>query len=123
MKTYKLKKIQKLLNIYIYIETEETTVKFGNIKIEKQNFHQHKRPISIKSTDINKLVVPNKTSFGKKGSKYFNGYKNAKKNRPLYIFFPKMSAYRRDFDETNYISFLIKDDELLGKYNEIWGKS
>ena len=34
-----------------------------------------------------------------------------------------MSAYRRDFDETNYISFLIKDDELLEKYNEIWGKS
>ena len=30
---------------------------------------------------------------------------------------PKMSAYRRDFDETKYISFLIKDDELLEKYN------
>ena len=32
-----------------------------------------------------------------------------------------MSAYRRDFDETKYISFLMKDDELLEKYNEIWG--
>ena len=31
-----------------------------------------------------------------------------------------MSAYREDFDETKYISFLIKDDELLEKYNEIW---
>ena len=31
-----------------------------------------------------------------------------------------MSAYRKD--ETKYISFLIKDDELLGKYNEIWEK-
>ena len=30
-----------------------------------------------------------------------------------------MSAYRRDFDETKYISFLMKDDELLKKYNEI----
>ena len=30
-----------------------------------------------------------------------------------------MSAYRRAFDETKYISFLIKDDELLEKYNEI----
>ena len=30
-----------------------------------------------------------------------------------------MSAYRRDFDETKYIGFLIKDDELLEKYNEI----
>ena len=30
-----------------------------------------------------------------------------------------MSAYRRDFDETKYISFLIKDDKLLEKYNKI----
>ena len=30
-----------------------------------------------------------------------------------------MSAYRRDFDETKCISLLIKDDELLEKYNEI----
>ena len=34
-----------------------------------------------------------------------------------------MSAYRRDFDETKYISFLIKDDVLLEKHNEIWEKS
>ena len=33
-----------------------------------------------------------------------------------------MSAYRRDFDETKYISFLIKDDESLEKYNKIWNK-
>ena len=35
---------------------------------------------------------------------------------------PKMSAYRRDFDETKYMSFLIKDDELLEKYSKIWDK-
>ena len=29
---------------------------------------------------------------------------------------------RRDFDETKYISFLIKNDELLEKYKEIWEK-
>ena len=34
-----------------------------------------------------------------------------------------MSAYRKDFDETKYISFLIKYYELLEKYNEIWEKS
>ena len=33
-----------------------------------------------------------------------------------------MSAYRKDFDETKYISFLTKDDELLKKYNEILEK-
>ena len=33
-----------------------------------------------------------------------------------------MSAYRKEFDETKYMSFLIKGDELLEKYNEIWQK-
>ena len=33
-----------------------------------------------------------------------------------------MGVYREDFDETKYISFLIKDDKLLEKYNEIWEK-
>ena len=27
-----------------------------------------------------------------------------------------------DFDETKYICFVIKDDELLKKYNKIWEK-
>ena len=31
-----------------------------------------------------------------------------------------MSAYRKDLDEIKYMYFLIKDDELLEKYNEIW---
>ena len=31
---------------------------------------------------------------------------------------PKISEYRRDFNQTKYLSFLIKNDELL----EIWNK-
>ena len=54
--------------------------------------------------------------------KYFIGYKDAKRIRPLCILFPKMSAYRRDFDTTKCMSFLIKDEKLLEKYNEIWKK-
>ena len=33
-----------------------------------------------------------------------------------------MSAYKKDFDETRYMSFLIKGDESLDKNNEIWEK-
>ena len=33
-----------------------------------------------------------------------------------------MSAYRKDFDEPKYVSFFIKDEELLKKYNKIWKK-
>ena len=104
---------------------EKTIIKFSDIEIQKQKFHQHNGPISIKNykkKDINKIVVSNKVSFGKKGFKYINGYKDAKKIKPLCIFLPKMSAYRKDFNETKYIYFLIKDDELLKRYNKIWKK-
>ena len=33
-----------------------------------------------------------------------------------------MNTYSKDFHETKYISFLMKDYELLEKYNEIWEK-
>ena len=88
-------------------------MKFGDIEIEKQNFHQPKRPISIKNIDINEIVVSNKVSFGKKGFEYFIGYKDAK-IRLLCIFLRKI----RDFDETKYMSFFIKDGELLDKYGK-----
>ena len=58
----------------------------------------------------------------KRGFKYFICYKDAKKIKPSCIFLPKMTEYRKDFDETKYIYFLIKDDELLEQYNEIWEK-
>ena len=38
---------------------------------------------------------------------------------PLCILFTKTSACRKDFDETKYMPFFIKDNELLEKYNEI----
>ena len=55
-------------------------------------------------------MVSNKVSFGKKGFKYFMGYKDAKKIRPVCTLPLKMTAYRKDFDETKFMSFLIKVD-------------
>ena len=95
-----------------YIKIEKINIKFGDIEIEKQKIHHHRRPVSMKNIDITKIVVSNKVSLGKKGFKYFIGYKGAKKIRTLCIFLPKMSACRKDFDENKYLSFLIKDDEL-----------
>ena len=45
-----------------------------------------------------------------------------KKNRPLCIFVPNMSAYGKDFDKTECTSFLIKYEKLLEKHDEIWKK-
>ena len=65
---------------------EETIIKFGDIEIQKQNFHQHKRPIPIKkNVDINKIVVSTKVSFVKETFKYFIGYKDSRKIN-LYVY-------------------------------------
>ena len=50
----------------------EKSIKFGDIKIEKQKFHQYKRPISITNIDINKIIISNKISFGKKSVEIFH---------------------------------------------------
>ena len=62
----------------VHIKMEKAIIKFGYIEITKQKFHQHQRPISIKNIEINKIVLSNKVSFGKKGFKCFIGYKDAK---------------------------------------------
>ena len=64
----------------LYLKMEKTIIKYGDTEIEKQKFHQCKKPISIRNIDINKILVSNKVFFGKKGFKYFICYKDAKKN-------------------------------------------
>ena len=97
-------------------------IKLDDIEIDIYKFHQYKSPILIDYIYINKIVVSNKISYGKNDFKYFIGYKDAKRIRPLCILLRKISAYRRNFDKTKCVSFLIKDEQLLEKYNEIWKK-
>ena len=54
-------------------------IKFGDTEIEKHKFHQHKSPILRNHIYINKIVVSNKVSFGKKRFKYSIGYKDDSK--------------------------------------------
>ena len=68
------------------------------LKFRNTNFIK-RSPILISDIDINKIVLSNKISY-KQVFIYFIGYKHDK-NRPLYIFFPQMSAYKIDFDETD----------------------
>ena len=51
---------------------EKSVIKVGDIEIKKQKFHQNKRPISIKTIDINRILVPNKASFHCTKNKVFH---------------------------------------------------
>ena len=105
MENYKLEKLQKFLKAYI--KMEKIIIKFGDIEIKKQIFYQHKKRISVQNIDINKIVVSNNVSFGKKGFKCFNVSLNVSKCfiRPLCIFLPKMGTYRWKFDKLNICLF------------------
>ena len=80
-------------------------------------FCLHKSPIFKKDVDIEKVLICNKISSGKKSYKYFIGYLyNNYKVKPLHIMLPKTSAYVQSYDgKTKWMYFLIEDDDLLEK--------
>ena len=53
--------------------------------------------------------------FRKKGYKYFTAYKDSGKIICFCIILPNLNISVKHFDETKYMSFLIKDNELLKK--------
>ena len=66
----------------------------------------------IYDEDISKIAVSSKFPLGKKDFKHFIGYKDDGNIRQLCIIFPKISINKINFNETKYMPFLIKDDEL-----------
>ena len=51
------------------------------------------------------------------------GYKEDKIVKPLCIILSQMSGYIKYFENgRNNMSFMVKDDFVLDKYNEIWDK-
>ena len=66
---------------------EKIIIKFSDAEIEKQKYYQHKSPISIKNIDINKIVVSDKVSFGKKKVLNISLATEMLKNIDLYVYF------------------------------------
>ena len=84
------------------------------LKIKSSNL------IEIKDIDIDKRLVSTTLPLGKQDFQYFIGYRNDKKISPLCIFFPKVNAYRTDFDENECVGFMTKEENVFDKYMEIW---
>ena len=53
------------------------------------------------------ITISNKFYFVKNGFKYFIGYKDDKKFKPLCTMLPKMFKYAEGFDEIKYMFLLI----------------
>ena len=55
------------------------------------------------------------------GFTYFIGYKEYEIVKPLCIILPQMAGYIKYF-ENGEKNIVIKDDDVLDEYNEIWDK-
>ena len=99
------------------------TLKFDNIQVNKKEFHASKQTIDVNLVDINKIVISDKFKHSDKYFKYFIGYKDDNIVRPLCIILPQMSGYIKYLETGGKsMSFMIEDDSILNKYNEICNK-
>ena len=101
----------------------EKTLKFDNIRVNKKEFHKSKQPINLDLVNVDQIVVSDKFKHSDDGFKYFIGYKEGEIVKPLCIILPQMTGYIKYFENGGKnMSFVIKDDDVLDKYNEIWDK-
>ena len=99
------------------------TLKFDNIRVNKKEFHKSKQPINLDLVNVDQIVVSDKFKHSDDGFKYFIGYKEGEIVKPLCIILPQMTGYIKYFENGGKnMSFVIKDDDVLDKYNEIWDK-
>ena len=98
----------------------EKTLNFDNIRVNKKEFHKYKQPINL---DIDQIVISDKFKHSDGGFKYFIGYKEGGIVKPLCTILPQMSGYIKYFENGGKsMSFVIKNDDVLDKYSEIWDK-
>ena len=103
----------------------EQTLKFGDIVVNKREFHASKQAIAFNLVKTNKIVVSDKFKHSDDGFKYFIGYLHDDDViRPLRIILPQTSGYIKYFDNGGKnMSFKIEDESVYLKYTEIWNKT
>ena len=107
--------------LLLSIRVSKKTLIFDNVKINKREFHKSKQPINLDL--VNQIVISDKLKYSDDGFKYFLGYKEDEIVKPLCIILSQMSGYIKYFENGRKImSFVIIDDDVLDKWNEVWDK-
>ena len=97
----------------------EKTLKFNNIRLNEKEFHKSKEPFDLMSIIVDQIVASDKFKHNDEGFKYQEGGIA----KPICVILPQMSGYIKYFENGGKnMSFLIKDDDMKEKYNEIWDK-
>ena len=105
------------------IRLSEKTIKFDNIRVIKKEFYKSKQSINLGLTNVDQMVASDKFKHSDGGFKYFIGYKGGEIVKPVCIILPQMSGYIKYFENGGKnMSFMVKNDDVLHKYNEIRDK-
>ena len=76
------------------------------------------------SVNVDQIVVSDKFKHSDEGFKYFIGYQDDEIVKPLCIILPQMSGCIEYFEKGGKnMSFMVKDNNVLDKYNKIRGKT
>ena len=95
--------------------------KIKNIRLNEKEFHKSKKPIDLISVNVDQIVVSDKFKHSEECYKYFIGYQENEIVKPLCFILPQMNRYIKYFENWGKnMSFLIKDEEMLDKYEQIW---
>ena len=71
----------------------EKTLKFNNIKVNKEEVHRSKQVTELDLVDTGKIVVSGRFKHSEEGFKYFIGYQENGIVKPLCIILPQMNGY------------------------------
>ena len=109
-----------MLFFLLSIKVSEKTLKFDNVRVNKNEFHKSKQPINLDLKKVDQIVVFDKFKHSDGGFKYLIGYKEDEIVKQLCIILPQMTGYIKFFENGGKnMSFVIKDDNVLDKYNVI----
>ena len=115
-----LKNKQFFVSFY-YKRMSENTLKFNNIRLDKNEFHKSKHPIDLSLVSVDQVVVSDKFKHSDKGFKHFIGYKEGEIVKPLCIILLQMSGYIKYFENGGKnMSLFMEDDKICEKYKQIW---
>ena len=99
----------------------EKILRFNNTRLNKKEFLKSKQSIDLMSVKVDQIVVSDKFKHSDKGFKYFILCQEGEIVEALCIILPQMSGYIKYFENGGKnMSFLIKDDKVLEKYEKNW---
>ena len=93
------------------------------IRLNKKEFLKSKQPIYLKLVNVDQIVGSDRFKHSDDGFKNFIGYQEGEIVKQLCIILPQMSGYIKYFENSGKnMSFMVKIDNALDKYNKIWDK-